>query len=134
MYRVKVSARFSAAHRLRLADGSFEPLHGHDWQVEVVFCGEVLDETGLLIDFGEARAALDGVVQTLDHSDLNASAVLAGANPSAEHLARAIGQQLAGRIKRPELLESVSLEEEPGCWATFFLAGKGGDFKPPQPS
>lgn len=125
MYRVKVSGRFSAAHRLRLVDGSFEPLHGHDWQVEAVFCGEDLDETGLLIDFVEAQGALGVVMAMLDHSDLNASAVLAGANPSAEHVARAIGQQLAGRLKRPELLESVSVEEEPGCWATFFMPGGG---------
>ncbi|MFQ5491564.1 MAG: 6-pyruvoyl tetrahydropterin synthase family protein, partial [Phycisphaerae bacterium] len=82
------------------------------------------DETGVLIDFVEARQALDGVVALLDHSDLNASAVLAGANPSAEHVARAIGQHLAGRIKRPELLESVSVEEEPGCWATFLVPGR----------
>ena len=125
MFRVKVSGRFSAAHRLRLADGSLEPLHGHDWQVEAVFCGEALDETGLLIDFVEAKAALGGVVEMLDHSDLNASAVLAGANPSAEHLARAIGRQMAGRLKRPELLESVSVEEEPGCWATFYVERSG---------
>ena len=26
---------FSAAHQLRLYDGSLEPLHGHNWRVKV---------------------------------------------------------------------------------------------------
>lgn len=47
---------FSAAHT-GLHDGEFEPLHGHTFQVTLRLSGEP-DTDGMLIDFGEVKAAL----------------------------------------------------------------------------
>jgi 6-pyruvoyltetrahydropterin/6-carboxytetrahydropterin synthase len=122
MYRVSVSTSFSAAHRLRLPDGAYEPPHGHDWSVEARFVGSQLDSTGLLIDFEDARAALQAVVGRLHHTDLNDCSLMAGLNPSAENVARVVFDALAGHVSRPELLESVHVVEAPGCTAAYFRA------------
>ncbi|HUU83066.1 MAG TPA: 6-carboxytetrahydropterin synthase [Phycisphaerae bacterium] len=122
MYRVTVRAEFSAAHRLRSADGEYEPLHDHDWTVEASFVGADLDATGMLVDFEEVRPALQSVTQRLDHSSLNEAPLLAGLNPSAENVARVICEALAGAIARPDLLESVRVTEAPGCTAAYYRA------------
>ena len=44
---------FSAAHQLRLYDGSLEPLHGHNWQVKVTVVAAKLDSIGVVMDFHE---------------------------------------------------------------------------------
>ena len=124
MYRVTVSTTFSAAHRLRRPNGEYEPLHGHDWSVEVSFAGSELDETGLLIDFDELQAALQSVTAPLRRTSLNEAPLLSGLNPSAENVARVICDAVAGRVCRPELLESVRVTEAPGCRATYYRSAR----------
>src|SRR4051812_27370017 len=34
-FEITTTRTFSAAHQLRLPDGSIEPLHGHNWRVKV---------------------------------------------------------------------------------------------------
>jgi 6-pyruvoyltetrahydropterin/6-carboxytetrahydropterin synthase len=119
MYRITVKASFSAAHRLRLPDGSYEPLHGHDWHVTARYAGPRLDAQGLLVDFVQVRSALREIVRSLDHTDLNTHALLAGRNPSAECVAAAIFERLAAMPAGGPLLEAVRVTEEPGCAAEF---------------
>ncbi|HEY3242376.1 MAG TPA: 6-carboxytetrahydropterin synthase [Phycisphaerae bacterium] len=118
MYRVTVEASFSAAHRLWLADGSYEPVHGHDWYVTARYAGQRLNAQGLLVDFIQLRTALRDVVRLLDHTDLNANPLLAGRNPSAECVAQAIYENLA-TAPGGALLTSVRVTEEPGCAAEY---------------
>jgi len=132
MYRVAVRSRFSAAHRLLLANGSYEPPHGHDWSVEARFAGTQLDPCGMLIDFERVRAALGGVLEGLHHTDLNAAPLLAGLNPSAENVARVVCDALARTLPCPDLLESVSVEEAPGCTATYWPPGRAAGSEPPR--
>ena len=119
MYRLTLSAMFSASHRLRYPDGQYEPLHEHDWSVEASFAGIELDEMGLLIDFDEAQPALESVTGPLNGANLNEAPLLAGVNPSAEHVARAIFEALAKAVSRPELLEQLRVTEAPGCTAAY---------------
>ena len=119
MYRVMVSGGFSAVHRVRLADGRSEEPHEHDWSVEVCFSGQELDSAGILVDFVEAKTALEGITAHLEGADLNACPLLSGLNPTAERVARSIYQALARRVSRPDLLQSVRVGEAPGCSATF---------------
>ena len=56
MYEVKIITQFAAAHRLENFKGKCESLHGHNWKVEVFLGGKDLDDTGLLMDFGEVIA------------------------------------------------------------------------------
>lgn len=120
MYRVSVTGTFCAVHRLRLPDGTLEPTHGHDWKVRATFAGTQLDDAGMLVDFVEAERILKQILSELHHGDLNAAPMLSGANPSAELVARAIAGGMAAGMPRGDLLESVELEEAPGCFATYY--------------
>ena len=131
MYRVTVSATFSAKHHLRLPSGRLEPLHGHDWQVEVRFAGRMLDSYGLLIDFDEAQQALRTILGQLHQTVLNDCGLMRGLSPSAEHVARVIWDCLADRVDRPDLLESVEVTEAPGCRAAYFRPPGGTESRQP---
>jgi 6-pyruvoyltetrahydropterin/6-carboxytetrahydropterin synthase len=123
MFEISVEAQFSAAHRLRLADGSFEPLHGHDWRVTAVFAGAQLDAEGLLVDFVAAEARLRSAAGELHHTDLNTCAAMRGLNPSAEHVAKIIFDMLSGDRNLARTLHRVQVTEAPGCTATCIRDG-----------
>ena len=98
-YRLTVRLEFSAAHQLRHYQGKCEALHGHNFGVEVVVEGRQTDaKTGMLLDFGILKAETREVLAGLDHMHLNDLPAFAQQNPSSEHLARYIYQQLAGRL------------------------------------
>ena len=86
---------FEAAHLLpTFPDGhQCRRLHGHSFKVEVVVAGEVDRERGILVDYGEIKAAYQPIRDQLDHSYLNDIDGLE--NPTSENLARWIWQRLA---------------------------------------
>src|SRR5205823_3505423 len=61
-FAITVRREFSAAHQLRLYDGSMEPLHGHNWRVKVVVQSEGLDGIGVVMDFHEVERMVDAIV------------------------------------------------------------------------
>ena len=117
MYRVVVETSFSAIHRVRFADGSVEPAHGHDWKVCAHFARLELDENGFVVDFELALKVLKTVAGELHHQDLNAHAALNGKNPSAENIARYFYEQI--REKGLETIRAVHITEAPGCTAVY---------------
>jgi 6-pyruvoyltetrahydropterin/6-carboxytetrahydropterin synthase len=123
-YEVRVEGRFSAVHRLRLPDGSLEPLHGHDWKVECIFRGPLLEPVGWVIDFEEASRALGRVLAGVDHGDLNSLAWLEGGNPTAERVARVLFERLRAELGPGRPLVGVLVEEAPGCLAAYWRAGR----------
>lgn len=122
MYEIRVQARFSAAHQVRLHDGQLEPLHGHDWKVEAVFRGPQLDRIGVLVDFVAAETALREVVSGLHHSNLNEAPLLSGLNPTAEHVARQVFHQLTILLGPDTPLFAVRVREAPGCTAAYIVS------------
>ncbi len=117
MYGVIVEAGFSAVHRLRLADGTLEPLHGHDWRVRAHFTRAMLDDHGMVLDFDTAAAALKSVIASLDHADLNEHEGLSELNPTAEVVAKHVFDRLvATQIPAPARVE---VTEAPGCMAWY---------------
>ena len=64
---------FEAAHRLtHVPDGhKCARLHGHSFKFEILLEGEVDEQTGFLIDFGDVDAIVQPLVQRLDHYLLN---------------------------------------------------------------
>ena len=58
MFEVSVEQTFAAGHALRNYKGKCENVHGHNFKVQVVIEGEKLDETGLLVDFLDVKAAM----------------------------------------------------------------------------
>lgn len=88
MYEIGVVAQFEAAHRLVGDFGPAARLHGHTYRLEVVVRGPRLDASGALYDISKLRAAVDGLVATLDYRDLGEVPGLAGVNTTAEVVAR----------------------------------------------
>jgi 6-pyruvoyltetrahydropterin/6-carboxytetrahydropterin synthase len=115
MYEVKIVTQFAAAHRLENFKGKCESLHGHNWKVEVFLGGQDLDETGLLMDFGEVKARTKEVLEEIDHKYLNELAAFQNRNPSSENLAAYLFERLGAvfnhdrvKVRRVNVWESDS--------------------------
>jgi 6-pyruvoyltetrahydropterin/6-carboxytetrahydropterin synthase len=85
--------------------------HGHNYTVEVLVCGAVEPDTGMVIDLVE----MDEVVRTrvldrFDHVNLNLDPLFAHTVPTTENLCKAVYQLLAGFLS-PARLEYVRVEE-----------------------
>ena len=116
-FTISIEATFSATHRLRFADGSLEPLHGHDWHVRAYFQRAELDEAGMVVDFHRAEETLRAILAPLHHSDLNALPDFAHLNPTAEIVARRVFQKLFDAGLRE--VSRVDVTEAPGCVASY---------------
>ena len=113
MYELKIITEFSAAHNLRNFRGKCEALHGHNWKVEVVLSGKDLDDSGVVLDFAEVKAATGEIMSEIDHRYLNDLPFFMENNPSSENIARYIFHRLREkmdndriRIKRVTAWES----------------------------
>ena len=99
MFEVRVEAEFAAAHFLKDYHGKCENLHGHNYRVFAHAQGENLDAGGMLIDFGDLKAALRKVCKVLDHTNLNDlqenGASVFMQNPSAERIAKYIYEKIS---------------------------------------
>lgn len=85
--------------------------HGHNYIVEVLVCGPVDPQTGMVIDL----AGMDQVVRTrvldrFDHANLNHDPMFARTVPTTENLCKAVYQLLDGSLA-PARLEHVRVEE-----------------------
>jgi 6-pyruvoyltetrahydropterin/6-carboxytetrahydropterin synthase len=94
MFEVSVDQTFAAGHALRNYKGKCENVHGHNFKVRVVIEGEKLDETGLLVDFLDVKAAMRSIIDRLDHVFLNDIAPFDVKNPSAENIAEYFYQEM----------------------------------------
>ncbi|MEZ6062419.1 MAG: 6-pyruvoyl tetrahydropterin synthase family protein [Planctomycetaceae bacterium] len=65
----KDSLVFSAAHFITFNGNICERLHGHNWRIDVVVCGD-LDENSYVFDFIAMRDSALALVAELDHSVL----------------------------------------------------------------
>jgi len=121
---VTAKLTFSAAHRLnnpkydaewnrRTYDKCDNPKgHGHNYALVVSVKGKIDPETGMVIDLKKLKDIVRRhVIDRVDHTNLNEDVdFLRGVIPTAENLARAFWQQLAGAIPDGELFE-VALQE-----------------------
>ena len=120
MFEISYETGFCATHQLMRGGQALEPLHGHDWRVEVVAAGERLDDAGLLIDFEDLRRVLGEIVARYHYGDLNTHPDFAGQCPSAEVVARHLFRELrAGLGAAGSALVRVRVHEAPGCSATY---------------
>jgi 6-pyruvoyltetrahydropterin/6-carboxytetrahydropterin synthase len=118
MFEVRIRGTFVATHQLRLPEG-LEPLHSHEWHVEVTYAGAALDADGMLVDFEVLRQKLDRALGALHNTNLNELAALAGRNPSAEHVAAHLAERMPACLPNAVRLRAVEVEEEAGCFARF---------------
>lgn len=126
MYEIALEGSFSAAHALRLYDGSLEPRHGHDFKVRVVFGADTLDRIGVVADFEELKPVLARTLSAYNGKDLNRHADFAQPdwNPSTEHIARRVFGRLERELERSRAkVRSVTVWETPDASATVHSTG-----------
>lgn len=96
--------------------------HGHNYVLEVSLRGEPDPVTGYIVDLGELKRLLHGViVDKCDHRNLNDEVdFLRGIIPSTENLVIAFWHEIAPHIPAPARLHCVRLYETPRNFAEFF--------------
>ncbi len=122
MYEVEVRGEFSAAHALKLYDGSTEPRHGHTFAVAVVMRAEKLDSIGVVVDFEELKPQLRSVLSELEHTQIaDQPEFRAGLNPSTENIAKIIYDRLKSRFRSANAsITKVTVWETPEASASFY--------------
>jgi 6-pyruvoyltetrahydropterin/6-carboxytetrahydropterin synthase len=99
---------FEAAHRLpHVPEGhKCARLHGHSFVVRISVDGEVGEQSGWVMDFGDIKAAFKPLYDRLDHYYLNEIPGLE--NPTSENLARWIWRELSPSLPQ---LSAVEIRE-----------------------
>ena len=124
MFEVSVEEGFSAGHALRGYRGKCENPHGHNYKVRITLAGNELDSIGLLWDFKDLKAAMNTVIDRLDHQYLNDVEPFKVQNPSAENLAKYFYQETAARLKASTqgrvAVKDVRVWETDTTTATYF--------------
>jgi 6-pyruvoyltetrahydropterin/6-carboxytetrahydropterin synthase len=122
MFDVLVTAEFSSAHALRHYHGSTEPLHGHNFKVEIVVRGKRLqNKVKYLTDFVILQKALHEIVNPMDHINLNDYPPFRTENPSSENMAVYIAKELRKRWRETGAsLYSVTVWETASSAARYF--------------
>lgn len=126
MYTAIVEATFHASHRVKLPDGSLEPLHGHDWVVRAHFRTPDLDDKDMVVDFCTVQQALADVTAPLSGRNLNELPDFRGRTPTAELVARLVFDRLEGWGLRT--LHRVEVTEAHGCVAAYERGGNPTSF------
>jgi len=119
MFTVSVETHFWASHQLALSDGSKEPLHHHNWAVTADVSSDKLNSMGLVMDFCRLKAAVDNIVAEFDNIPLDRIDYFRRNNSSAENVAKYVYEKLRTKLPKGVKLQSISVIEEPGCWAKF---------------
>lgn len=62
--------RFESSHILSRHPGKCSRLHGHSWVLRVTVSGDIDPKTGFVMDYGDIKAAVQPIVDELDHRHL----------------------------------------------------------------
>lgn len=117
--------KFEAAHILPRHPGKCSNMHGHSWKVEVCISGEIMKETGFVMDFNDLDEWVEPIIRRFDHRLLNCFVRY----PSSEYMAMHICHLLEGmmpfeyRDTCDKLVVRVSETEK--CWAEFVYDHEG---------
>jgi len=127
MFVVTEECTFPATHRVKMADGEWEPYHEHQWLLKVHVRAARLDPDGFVVDFLDLQAAMKDAIAPyvgkvfndtppfLDAPHENSSLI-----PTAECIAWQLYRKMAPQIddRRVQLFR-VSLREAPTSWGIF---------------
>ena len=121
MYDVTIKTGFSAAHQLRLYDGKYENLHGHNWTAQVTVEADELNPIGVGIDFVELKEMVERILSRLDYQNINEISPFDKENPSAENIARWLFLELKTQIDtKSTRVKRVEVCEMEGCGASYY--------------
>jgi len=121
MYTIAVKRDLIASHFLVGGDwGNENELHAHHYVVEVRLEGRQLDQHGYLADICDLESVLDRQVNFYRNKTLNELPEFKDLNPSIEHFARILCQNLAAHIPIDQLdALSVKIWENDMAWTEF---------------
>jgi len=120
MFVLKIVTDFASAHSLRDYPGDCARLHGHNWQVEVMVYSQVLNESGIAIDFREIKNQTNVVVKRLDHQYLNEIKPFDVLNPTAENIAKYLFDEIGILINNQEVkVKELTIWETPRSAVTY---------------
>lgn len=120
MYRAATEIVFRAGHWLQFGSGRREEPHEHDWRIRAVVGSPELDTDGLVMDFEGLGQLLHQIVQPLSQERaLNDHPAFKNQNPSAEHLARYIYDQLKTMLPATAALQKIVVWEQEDCRASY---------------
>ena len=124
MFEVSVEDTFAAGHDLRGYRGKCENPHGHNYKVRITLAGDALDPIGLLYDFKDLKAAMNQIIDRLDHQFLNDIEPFRELNPSAENMARFFYTEANARLRSATngrvRVKEVKIWETDTTTATYF--------------
>ncbi len=126
MYSLGLRRSFLAHHYLMGGDWGRENLpNTHHYTLELELYSTHLDEHGYLVDLVHLEKAVTHVLQGYENRLLNELPEFQGLNPSLEHFARILAQQLDKALNHlPFQSLSVRLWENEQAWAAFHLTRK----------
>ena len=82
MFEIFLRRSFSSAHALRHYHGQTEPLHGHNFEVEVIFRGKRLqNKVKYLADFVDAERVLEAIVKPMESCQFERDAAFRPGQP-----------------------------------------------------
>jgi 6-pyruvoyltetrahydropterin/6-carboxytetrahydropterin synthase len=120
MFVLKIVTDFASAHSLRNYPGDCARLHGHNWQVEVSVCSQVLNDNGIAIDFREIKKQTKLVVKRVDHQYLNEIEPFDVLNPTAENIAKYFYDEVGLLINNENVkVKDVVIWETPRSAVTY---------------
>jgi len=121
MFDIFIKTHFAGAHHLRDYPGECELPHGHNWKIKVTVRAQELDNIGMGIDFKVLKKHVKEVVDRLDHRDLNTMEEFSSLNPSSEHIAMFIFQNLEKNLSHERYsLYSVTVMETDTSGLTYY--------------
>lgn len=118
MYTLIIEADFKAQHQLRYPDWQ-EPLHEHNWHVQVAVSSDTLDENELVMDFEELKSLLESVLSRYRGKQLETLEIFEYLNVSAEKVASTLFSQLKPHLPTSVRLDFVEVTEAFGCRARY---------------
>ena len=123
-YELLLVSEFTAEHRLKSADGEYEPRHSHNWRVEVFLrsTGD-LDDAGLVADFQALQHSFSEIMQGLSNKRLDELSPFADRSSSTELIAKHIHDRFAPALPPSVRVSKVRVWETPRCAAAYVPLG-----------
>ena len=122
---------FNAAHQYGHSDWTDEKnwevfgldskIHGHNYMLEVMVTGDIVDDTGFLVDLGNLKKIVKkNVIDILDHSLFNVEVeFFKDRQPSSENLVIFIWNQIQSELKGAKL-HRIRLHETPTIFTDYY--------------
>jgi len=142
--KIKIEHHFDAAHRLATHKGKCNNLHGHRWDLLIEMDGIIDPITGIVVDFGDIKKAINDV---FDHAtllsnhdsnmcllnvleDMGSKKLIMHNEPTAENLTKSIWNVLYNHFHKTLEWMSITIWESPTACASYEATCDtlGGDY------